>query len=70
MKFESIHDAKFSPFKDHEVKNLNAILGGAVHTSGNGTHDEGTITKQGPGGLDDVVTSAQGTPIKSDTDLD
>lgn len=66
MKFEKITNKKFDQFESDKIKNLNAIIGGAVFTEGNGSHDVGSKTK-GTWELDDVVTTKNGGPSSSDT---
>jgi hypothetical protein len=68
MKFEKISDKTFQMFKANQVKNMNAIIGGAVDTSGGGKgwHDTaytGTVD------LDEVRKTADGQSDDSKGEL-
>jgi len=71
MNFEKLSDEKFAGFKSQEIRNLNAILGGAAFTENlkAETHDEGHTT-QGQSALDNVVTSNNGVNINQDQQAD
>jgi len=71
MKFEKLSEEKFAGFKSQEIRNLNAILGGAAFTDNSKaqTHDEGHTT-QGQSSLDNVVTSNYGVNINTDQQAD
>ena len=68
MKFEKLSSLKFENFKPYSVKNMQAIFGGraGTETEGPGTHDvAGTVSNSLVN--DNVVTSNNGTSIRSDS---
>lgn len=70
MKFEKLSDDKFKMFAPTSLKNLNAIVGGAVDTDrpGTGTHDV-AYTGGGSQELDTIRKTDDGKSDDSQGDL-